>query len=66
MNGPLQNVTVLDLTIARTGPTATRLLAGWGANVIKVEPPRTGGGRSATGGRRGSDEQLLAQGVITT
>ena len=57
---------MLDLTIARAGPTAARLLADWGANVIKVEPPRTGGGRSATGGRRGSDEQLLAQGVITT
>ena len=42
MNGPLQNVTVLDLTIARAGPTAARLLAGWGANVITVEPPRPG------------------------
>jgi crotonobetainyl-CoA:carnitine CoA-transferase CaiB-like acyl-CoA transferase len=59
MNGPLQHLTVLDLTIARAGPTAARLLADWGANVIKVEPPRTSGGRSATGGRRGSDEQNL-------
>ena len=66
MNGPLQHLTVLDLTIACAGPTAARLLAGWGANVITVEPPRTGGGRLATGGRRGSDEQLFAQGVITT
>ena len=66
MNGPLQHVSVLDLTVARAGPTAARLLAGWGANLIKVEPPRTGSGRSATGGRRKSDEQLLAQGVITT
>ena len=66
MNGPLQHVSVLDLTVARAGPNAACLLAGWGANLIKVEPPRTGGGRSATGGRRGSDEQLLAQGVITT
>ncbi|MBT6571881.1 MAG: hypothetical protein HN739_05300 [Gammaproteobacteria bacterium] len=40
MNGPLQNVTVLDLTIARARPSAARLLAGWGANVITVEPPR--------------------------
>lgn len=59
MNGPLSHITVLDLTIARAGPTAVRLLADWGARVIKVEPPRTVGGRSATGGRHGSDEQNL-------
>lgn len=58
MNGPLEHITVLDLTIARAGPTAVRLLADWGANVIKVEPPRTAGG-SPTGGRRGPDEQNL-------
>lgn len=59
MQGPLEHLTVLDLTIARAGPTAVRLLADWGADVIKVEPPRTGTGRSATGGRRGPDEQNL-------
>ena len=36
---PLSRYTVLDLTIARAGPTAVRLLADWGANVIKIEPP---------------------------
>lgn len=36
---PLSSYTVLDLTIARAGPTAVRLLADWGANVIKVEAP---------------------------
>ena len=30
MNGPLQHLRVLDLTIARAGPTAVRLLADWG------------------------------------
>ena len=59
MQGPLEGLTVLDLTIARAGPTAVRLLADWGAQVIKVEPPRAGKGRSATGGRRGPDEQNL-------
>jgi formyl-CoA transferase len=36
-NGPLSRFTVLDLTRARSGPTAVRQLSDWGANVIKVE-----------------------------
>ena len=35
--GPLSRFTVLDLTRARSGPTAVRQLADWGAKVIKVE-----------------------------
>jgi crotonobetainyl-CoA:carnitine CoA-transferase CaiB-like acyl-CoA transferase len=36
---PLAGYTVLDLTLARAGPTAVRLLADWGANIIRIEPP---------------------------
>lgn len=39
---PLSDVTVLDLTIARAGPTAVRQLADWGADVVRIEPPRGG------------------------
>lgn len=36
---PLQDVRVLDLTIARSGPTAVRQLSDWGASVIRVQAP---------------------------
>jgi crotonobetainyl-CoA:carnitine CoA-transferase CaiB-like acyl-CoA transferase len=58
---PLSKYTVLDLTIARAGPTAVRLLADWGANVIKIEPP-PGHGRTpakVTGARHEPDEQNM-------
>jgi len=57
MNGPLQGLRVLDLTHARAGPVAVRLLADWGADVVRVEPP--GDSQSVTGHRRGPDEQNL-------
>lgn len=35
----LSRFTILDLTRVRSGPTAVRQLADWGANTIKIEPP---------------------------
>jgi crotonobetainyl-CoA:carnitine CoA-transferase CaiB-like acyl-CoA transferase len=57
MDLPLSDIRVIDLTIARAGPTCVRQLADWGADVIRVEPP---GVWDALGGdRHGSDFQQL-------
>ena len=53
---PLSRYTVLDLTIARAGPTAVRLLADWGANIIRIEAPVEG---DIAGSRDGPDSQNL-------
>ena len=57
---PLSDIRVIDLTVARAGPTCVRQLADWGADVIRVEPPA---GLAAPGlaadGRHGCDFQHL-------
>jgi len=56
----LSRFTVLDLTRVRSGPTAVRQLADWGARVIKIETPAHLDSGEGPGGPRGrSDFQNL-------
>ena len=59
-NGPLSRFTVLDLTRVRSGPTAVRQFADWGANVIKIEAPEAvDTGKGMGGARNGPDFQSI-------
>ena len=55
---PLSGLTVLDLTLARAGPTCVRHLADWGADVIRIDPPSPDG-EDIAGNRHGFDYQNL-------
>ena len=55
---PLSRITVLDLTLARAGPTCVRHLADWGANIIRIEPAEVTG-EDLAGKREGFDFQNL-------
>src|SRR6202047_3884746 len=57
---PLSHFKVIDLTLARAGPSCVRTLADWGADVIRVEPPPGDDEIGELVGRRdGSDFQNL-------
>jgi crotonobetainyl-CoA:carnitine CoA-transferase CaiB-like acyl-CoA transferase len=58
---PLDDLRVIDLTLARAGPTCVRQLADWGADVIRIDPPSPGssGYGVVGGGRHASDFQNM-------
>ena len=49
MPGPLEEITVLDLTHVLAGPFASMILADLGAQVVKIEQPDRGDGARLTG-----------------
>src|ERR1700688_5266645 len=57
---PLSRFKVIDLTLARAGPSCVRPRADWGPDVIRIEPPPEDGDASELVGRRdGSDFKNL-------
>ena len=57
---PLSDVRVIDLTVARAGPTCVRQLADWGADVVRIDVPADPSVPGAAGeARHGSDFQNL-------
>jgi crotonobetainyl-CoA:carnitine CoA-transferase CaiB-like acyl-CoA transferase len=54
---PLDDIRVIDLTVARAGPTCVRQLADWGADVIRIDAPARPRATNAMGSRHGADFQ---------
>ena len=64
---PLQGLKVLDLTRVLAGPTCTRMLAAFGAEVLRIDPPwwvEPGNEPEMTVGKRCARVDLLAPGHL--
>ena len=59
MTKPLAHIRVLDLSIVRAGPVAVRLLADRGADVIRIEQPRSRDFVDVAGSKQSPDAQNL-------
>ena len=60
----LEGVRVLDLTTHIAGPHCTKLLADYGADVIKIEKPRTGDSARCIGPFHGDDPHPEKSGLF--
>lgn len=59
MQGPLEGISIIDLTTVVSGPSATMILADQGADVIKIEAPRGDFARDVTTRRGGFSASFL-------
>jgi len=48
MGGPLEGIKVVEMGVWVAGPAAGVVIADWGADVVKIEPPGIGDQSSST------------------